>query len=165
MAKAWKFGDDIDTDAIIPGRYLVLNEPKELAEHLFEGVRSEFREKVKNGDIIVAGVNFGCGSSREHAPLAIKGAGISSVVAKSFARIFFRNAVNLGLPPVECEHVDEIDEGDCIEVNLSDGILRDITKDRVYAIKPMPPFLREIMREGLVEYTKKRIKKSEKGMR
>ena len=103
--RAWKFADDIDTDAIIPGRYLVINEPRELAEHLFEGVRPEMAAAVKEGDIVVAGENFGCGSSREHAPLALKGAGVKAVVAKSFARIFFRNAINIGLPPVSYTHL------------------------------------------------------------
>jgi len=99
----WKFGDDIDTDAIIPGRYLTINDPKELARHVFEGVRPEFARDVAEGDIIVAGKNFGCGSSREHAPLALKGAGIYCIITKSFARIFFRNAINIGLPVLECK--------------------------------------------------------------
>ncbi|OYT63103.1 3-isopropylmalate dehydratase [Methanosarcinales archaeon ex4484_138] len=115
----WKFGDDVDTDAVIPGRYLVINDPEGLAEHVFEGVRPEFARNVKVGDIIVAGSNFGCGSSREHAPLALKGAGIRCIVGGSFARIFFRNAINIGLPLLECADYDRIDEGDEIEVDLS----------------------------------------------
>ncbi|WP_420709500.1 3-isopropylmalate dehydratase small subunit [Candidatus Methanoliparum sp. LAM-1] len=156
--RAWIFGDDVDTDAIIPGRYLTLNNPEDLAKYLFDGVRPDFREKIKQGDIIVAGENFGCGSSREHAPLAIKYAGISCVVAKSFARIFFRNSINLGLPPIECRDADKIDEGDEVEIDLKEGIIKDLTKGMSFKITPIPEFLNNIMREGLLEYTKKRIK-------
>ena len=116
--RAWKFANDIDTDAIIPGRYLVINEPRELAEHLFEGVRPEMAGEVKEGDYVVAGENFGCGSSREHAPLALKGAGINAVVAKSFARIFFRNAINIGLAILECPAAsDGIADGGNVDVD------------------------------------------------
>lgn len=156
--RAWKFGDDVDTDAIIPGRYLTLNNPEDLARYLFAGVRPDFKEKIKQGDIIVAGENFGCGSSREHAPLAIKYAGISCVIAKSFARIFFRNSVNLGLPPIECKDADKIEEGDELEINLNNGIIKDLTKESTYRITPIPDFLNNIMKEGLLEYTKKRAK-------
>lgn len=156
--RAWIFGDDVDTDAIIPGRYLTLNNPEDLAKYLFDGVRPDFREKIKQGDIIVAGENFGCGSSREHAPLAIKYAGISCVVAKSFARIFFRNSINLGLPPIECRDADKIDEGDEVEIDLKEGIIKDLTKGMSFKITPIPEFLNNIMKEGLLEYTKKRIK-------
>ncbi|MBU2617622.1 MAG: 3-isopropylmalate dehydratase small subunit, partial [Euryarchaeota archaeon] len=115
MGNVWKFGDDVNTDAIIPGRYLTINDPKELAKHVFEGVLPEFAQQVQPGDIIVAGRNFGCGSSREHAPLALKGAGISCIIAKSFARIFFRNAINVGLPVLECDKIDQIERGDALE--------------------------------------------------
>ena len=114
----WKFGDDVDTDAVIPGRYLVLNTPEELAHHIFEGVRPDFAGNVKKNDMIVAGNNFGCGSSREHAPIALKGTEISCVIAKSFARIFFRNAINIGVALLECPDTDRIDEGDELDIDL-----------------------------------------------
>jgi 3-isopropylmalate/(R)-2-methylmalate dehydratase small subunit len=154
--RAWKFGDDIDTDAIIPGRYLVINDPRELAGHLFEGLRPELAMQVKEGDFIVAGDNFGCGSSREHAPLALKGAGVEAVVAKSFARIFFRNAINIGLPLFICDDVDKVKEGDPLEINRVSGIIHDFTSDESYKTTPLPSFLMEIVDAGgLVEYTKR----------
>ncbi len=156
--KAWKFGDDINTDVIIPGKYKfkTLN-MKELATHAMEGVDPNFSRKVNPGDLIVAGKNFGCGSSREHAPRVLKELGISAVVAESFARIFFRNAINVGLPVVECkEAVKEISEGDVIEVSLEEGILKNLTKGRSYRFKPIPSPLLNILRAGgLVEYLKK----------
>ena len=156
--RAWKFNDDIDTDAIIPGRYLVINEPRELAEHLFEGVRPEMEAEVKEGDYVVAGENFGCGSSREHAPLALKGAGIKAVVAKSFARIFFRNAINIGLPLFICPDVDEIADGSEIEIDMARGIIEDRSSQKSYQTTPLPDFLQEIVEAGgLVEYTRRQV--------
>jgi 3-isopropylmalate/(R)-2-methylmalate dehydratase small subunit len=156
--RAWKFGDDIDTDAIIPGRYLVINDPLELAEHLFEGVRPEMATQVRTGDIIVAGENFGCGSSREHAPLALKGAGVTAVMARSFARIFFRNAINIGLPLFICSEVDRIRDGDSLEIDMAGGIIHNQSRDESYKTTPLPLFLREIVEAGgLVEYTKKMV--------
>lgn len=158
--KVWKFGDDIDTDAVIPGRYLVINDPKRLSEHVFEGVRPEFARNVKLNDVIVAGSNFGCGSSREHAPLAIKGAGIRCVVGKSFARIFFRNAINIGLPLLECADCDRIDEGDEVDVDLSTGIITNRTKNERYQATPLPDFLRRIVEcGGLIGYARELVKR------
>ena len=125
--RVWKFGDDIDTDIIIPGRYLVLTDEKELAEHVMEGLGSDFSRNVQKGDIILAGKNFGCGSSREHAPIAIKGAGISAVVAESFARIFYRNAINVGLTLLESRNISKkVSQGDEIEINIERGVLTDL---------------------------------------
>ena len=151
--RVWKFGNDIDTDAIIPGRFLTIYDPKELAKHAFEGTRDEFSKEAQPGDIIVAGTNFGCGSSREHAPLALKGAGIKMVVAQSFARIFYRNSVNTGVFPVICPDADKITEDDKLTVNFEEGWL-ETAKER-YEIEPLPPFLRKIIQAGgLVEYAK-----------
>jgi 3-isopropylmalate/(R)-2-methylmalate dehydratase small subunit len=151
--KVWKFGDDIDTDAIIPGRFLTINDPYELSEHAFEGVRPEFAREVQEGDVVVAGRNFGCGSSREHAPLALLGAGVRIVIAQSFARIFYRNAINTGLLPLVCGEADEIGDGSEIEVDTSQGIAR--ADDRDYSLEPVPPFLQEVVRAGgLVEYAR-----------
>ncbi|VVB72077.1 Isopropylmalate/citramalate isomerase small subunit [uncultured archaeon] len=154
----WKFGDDIDTDAIIPGRYLVINDPKELSEHLFEGVRPQMAEEVRPGDYVVAGENFGCGSSREHAPLALKGAGVAAVVAKSFARIFFRNAINIGLPLFICADVDKIADGDTIDIDMARGVIMNISRGESYKTTPLPEFLMEIVDAGgLVEYTRRQV--------
>jgi len=162
--RAWKFGDDIDTDAIIPGRYLVINDPRELAQHLFEGVRPAMAVQVREGDIVVGGNNFGCGSSREHAPLALKGAGISAVVAKSFARIFFRNAINIGLPLFICPDVDRIKDGDPIEIDMAAGVIHNLGSGESYKTTPLPLFLREIVEAGgLVEYTRQRVVKTIEG--
>jgi 3-isopropylmalate/(R)-2-methylmalate dehydratase small subunit len=147
-ANVWKFADDIDTDAIIPGKYLIINKPEELAHHAFEGVRPEFSSGVKDGDIIVAGFNFGCGSSREHAPLALRGAKVKCVIAKSFARIFFRNAINIGLPLIECPDTDKIEEGDHIEVDFESWIITNTTKNQTYQATPLPDFLRSIVDAG-----------------
>jgi 3-isopropylmalate/(R)-2-methylmalate dehydratase small subunit len=156
--RAWKFGDDIDTDAIIPGRYLVINDPLELAEHLFEGVRPEMATQVRKGGIIVAGENFGCGSSREHAPLALKGAGVTAVMARSFARIFFRNAINIGLPLFICAEVDRIRDGDSLEIDMAGGIIHNQSRGESYKTTPLPLFLQEIVEAGgLVEYTKRMV--------
>lgn len=155
-SNVWKFGDDIDTDAIIPGKYLTINTPEELAKHAFENVRPEFSREVKEGDIIVAGYNFGCGSSREHAPLALKGAEVKCVIAKSFARIFFRNAINIGLPLLECADTDKIEEGDRIEVDFESGIINNTTKNDTYQATPLPDFVRGIVEAGgLIMYAKK----------
>ncbi|WP_290598232.1 MULTISPECIES: 3-isopropylmalate dehydratase small subunit [unclassified Archaeoglobus] len=155
MGRAWKFGDDIDTDVIIQGKYLVINDAEELAKHVFENLRSEFVKGVKKGDFVVAGENFGCGSSREHAPLALKATGIEAVIAKSFARIFFRNAINIGLKVIECEDTDKIDDGDELEVDYGKGVVYNKTKGEEYRISPMPEFLREILdKGGLVNYAR-----------
>jgi len=156
--RAWKFGDDVDTDAIIPGRFLVINDPLELATHLFEGVLPGMASKVTAGDIVVGGSNFGCGSSREHAPLALVGAGISAVIAKSFARIFFRNAINVGLPLFICADADNIKDGDALEIDMVQGAIHNLTSGGSYKTTPLPPFLREIVEAGgLVEYTRRQI--------
>lgn len=157
--KVWKFADDVDTDAILPGRYLVLTGEKELAACVMEGCDPNFSEKVKKGDIIVAGKNFGCGSSREHAPIAIKGAGISAVVAESFARIFYRNSVNIGLLLIEAKGISEnIDEGDEIEINMDQGVLKDLNNFKEFKIKPLPDFMKGIMEEGgLISYLKNHL--------
>jgi len=156
--RAHKFGANIDTDAIIPARYLTTTDPGELGRHLMEGLGEGFTEKVSPGDMLVGTTNFGCGSSREHAPLAIKGAGISCVIAQSFARIFFRNAINIGLPVLECPQAEEIEEGDLLEVDLASGEIRDITRGRAHKAVPYPPFMLEIVRAGgLVEYTRRKL--------
>jgi 3-isopropylmalate/(R)-2-methylmalate dehydratase small subunit len=157
--KVHKYGANVDTDAIIPARYLNLSEPMELAQHCMEDIDSEFLAKVERGDIIMADTNFGCGSSREHAPLAIKAAGISCVIAKSFARIFFRNAINIGLPLLECiEAVDGTESGDILEVDLATGEIRNISRSRVFVAKPYPEFMMGIINVGgLIEYTKKKL--------
>ncbi|MDZ4277721.1 MAG: 3-isopropylmalate dehydratase small subunit [Dehalococcoidia bacterium] len=157
--KAHKFGAHIDTDQIIPAKYLVTTDPQELGEHCMETTDPEFAGRVQPGDMIVADVNFGCGSSREHAPISIIGAQVSCVIAKSFARIFFRNAINLGLPVLESpEAVDAIDSGDELEVDLSTGKIRDLTTEEVFIAKPYEPFMLDIIEAGgLIEYTKRRL--------
>ena len=160
--KVWKFGNNIDTDAIIPERYLNTSDPDELAKHLMEDADKDFPSKVKSGDLIIAEANFGCGSSREHAPIAIKAAGIQAVVAKSFARIFYRNSFNIGLPIFESEEAAEkISEGDEIEIDADNGTIKNITKAEEYTAKPIPPFMQKLKSEGvLIEWTKRRIKAS-----
>jgi 3-isopropylmalate/(R)-2-methylmalate dehydratase small subunit len=160
--KTWKFGDNIDTDVIIPARYLNTSDPVELARHVMEDVDREFSSKVHSGDFIIAKANFGCGSSREHAPIAIKAAGIQAVIAKSFARIFYRNSFNIGLPIFESEEAaDNILEGDEIEVDADSGTIRNLTKKEEYTAKPIPPFMQELISAGgLIEWTKKQIKVS-----
>ncbi len=145
---AWKFGDDINTDLITPGRYTITTNKAKLGKIAFIEYRPDFAQKVKAGDIIVAGKNFGCGSSREHAPLAIKAAGIIAVVAKSYARIFFRNAINIGLPLFICEEVDRVDDGDFIEINFEIGEIRDKTKNIFLRAKPLPNFIKKILEKG-----------------
>jgi 3-isopropylmalate dehydratase small subunit len=158
--KCWKYGADINTDLIIPARYLNTTDHKELAKHCMEDIDSNFASKVKNGDIIVTEKNFGCGSSREHAPIAIKAAGISCVIAKSFARIFYRNAFNVGLPIITCpEAAQDVDTGDEIEVDTHTGKIINLTKSRTYQAEPIPTFMQEIIASGgLMGYVAKRQK-------
>ena len=157
--RAWKFKDDIDTDAIIPGRYLVINDPEGLAEHVFEGVRPEFAGEVRAGDFVVAGSNFGCGSSREHAPLGLKGAGVKAVIASSFARIFFRNSINIGLPLFVSADVERIRDGDSIDIDADEGIIFNRSRGESYKTTPLPPFLQGIVEAGgLVDYTKRKVR-------
>ena len=159
-AKVWKFGDNIDTDLIIAARYLNTSEPSELAKHAMEDADPDFVKKLNKGDVIVAGENFGCGSSREHAPIALKAAGVSAVVAKSFARIFYRNAFNMGLPIFELKEADEIDEGDEIKIDLDSGKIENLTKNKIYNFTPIPPFMQELIASGgLINYAKKEISK------
>lgn len=147
--KVWKFGNDINTDEIIPARYLNTSDPDELARHCMEDADKDFMKKITAGDIIVAGSNFGCGSSREHAPIAIKAAKISCVVADSFARIFYRNSLNIGLPIVESpEAANEIKEGDQIEVDFDSGKITNKTSGKVYRAKPFPPFMQDLISKG-----------------
>ena len=157
--KAHKYGANVDTDAIIPARYLNVSEASELAKHCMEDIDTEFVNKVEQGDIIVADTNFGCGSSREHAPVAIKAAGVSCVIAKSFARIFFRNAINIGLPLLESsEAVDSTKPGDELEVDLSTGQIKNVTRNMTFTSEPYPDFMMGIVNAGgLVEYTRKNI--------
>jgi len=151
--RVWRFGNDVDTDAIIPGRFLTLYDPRELAKHAFEGTRDDFAGGAQEGDLIVAGRNFGCGSSREHAPLALKGAGIRVIVAGSFARIFYRNAINSGMLPLVCAAAGEIRDGQTAELDLERGILT--VDGKRYELEPVPAFLREIVDSGgLVEYAR-----------
>jgi 3-isopropylmalate/(R)-2-methylmalate dehydratase small subunit len=154
-----KYGANVDTDAIIPARYLNLSEPAELARHCMEDIDAEFVKRVKPGDMMVATTNFGCGSSREHAPLAIKASGISCVIAQSFARIFFRNAINIGLPLLECEAApDNIQAGDVVEVDLSTGTIKNLNNGKTFTAKPYPDFMAGIISAGgLIEYTRKRL--------
>ena len=150
----FKYGDNVDTDVIIPARYLNSSDPAELATHCMEDIDKEFINKVNKGDIIVATKNFGCGSSREHAPIAIKAAGVSCVIAETFARIFYRNAINIGLPIIECiEAAREIEAGDVVEVNFDTGIITDVTKNTTYKGQAFPEFMQKIIAaEGLVNY-------------
>lgn len=158
---AWKFGNDIDTDAIIPARYLVSTDPKFLAAHCMEDADPDFPKKVRAGDIIVAGKNFGCGSSREHAPVAIMGAGVSCVIAHSFARIFYRNAFNTGLPILECpEAAAAVVEGDLLEVDLDAGLIINRTQGQSYRAHPVPPFMQELLEAGgLMNYVQRQLKR------
>lgn len=154
--KVFKYGDNVDTDVIIPARYLNTSNPKELAAHCMEDIDKEFVNKVSNGDIMVANKNFGCGSSREHAPIAIKESGISCVIAKTFARIFYRNAINIGLPILECEKaVDGISAGDDVSVDFKTGIIKNLTKGEEYQGEPFPEFMQNIIDNGgLIERIK-----------
>ena len=157
--RAHKYGSNVDTDVIIPARYLSISDAMELAKHCMEDIDPGFRQRVRPGDFIVAAANFGSGSSREHAPLAIKASGISCVVAQSFARIFYRNAVNIGLPILECaQAVENTDSGDELEVELATGRIKNITRGREFSAKPYPDFMLNLIQAGgLVEYTRRRI--------
>ena len=158
--KVHKYGANVDTDAIVPARYLNISDPAGLAKHCMEGIDTQFVQGVRSGDIVVAETNFGCGSSREHAPLAIKASGISCVIARSFARIFFRNAINIGLPILECdEAVEGTQPGDILEVELETGAIKNVTRGRVFQAKPYPEFMLElIVAGGLIEHTRRRLK-------
>ncbi|MFZ5596812.1 MAG: 3-isopropylmalate dehydratase small subunit [Bacillota bacterium] len=158
--KTWKFGNDVDTDAILPARYLNTSDPAELAAHCMEDADPEFPGKVRAGDIIVAGKNFGCGSSREHAPIAIKAAGVSCVIAKTYARIFYRNAFNIGLPIFEStEAAERISAGDEVLVDVEAGIIKNITKNEQYKATQVPPFMQKIISAGgLINYVAERMK-------
>ena len=152
--KVFRYGDNVDTDVIIPARYLNTSDPKELAAHCMEDIDKEFVNKVHKGDIIVAEKNFGCGSSREHAPIAIKAAGVSCVIAETFARIFYRNAINIGLPIIECAEASKgIDAGDEVEIDFNTGIIKDLTKGTTYKGQAFPEFMQKIIAsEGLINY-------------
>ncbi len=155
--RVWKFGNDINTDLIIAGKYkLSITDIGELSKHAMEALIPGFAEKIKKDDLIVAGRNFGCGSSREQAPLVLKHIGIGAIIAESFARIFYRNAINIGLPVIECKETNKIENGDLLEASLSEGYIKNLTKNEVYKFKPIPPALLEILvNGGLVNYVKK----------
>jgi len=154
--KVWTFGDNIDTDLIIAARYLNTSVPEELAKYVMEDADPSFKDKVKKGDIIVAGENFGCGSSREHAPIALKAAGVSAVVAKSFARIFYRNSFNMGLPIFELDESGQIKEGDSIVVDMDKGTIESQINKQTYRFTPIPEFMQELVNcGGLMNYAKK----------
>ena len=157
--KVFKYGDNVDTDVIIPARYRNVSSGEELAKYCMIDIDADFVNNVKEGDIIVATKNFGCGSSREHAPLAIKCAGISCVIASTFARIFYRNAINIGLPILECEEAaNDIDAGDTVSVDFNAGVITNETKGKTYQAEPFPAFMQRIMAAGgLVTYTKEKI--------
>jgi len=156
--KVWKFGDNVDTDLIIAARYLNTSEPSELAKHVMEDADPEFVSKMEPGDIIVAGENFGCGSSREHAPIALKAAGIAAVIAPTFARIFYRNAFNMGLPIFELPEAAEIEEGDIVRIDMERGEVVDETTGKSYKFIPIPEFMQELVDAGgLIEYAKKEL--------
>ena len=152
--RVFKYGDNVDTDVIIPARYLNSSDPKELATHCMEDIDKDFVNNVKQGDIMVANKNFGCGSSREHAPIAIKAAGISCVIAETFARIFYRNAINIGLPIIECpEAAKEINAGDEVSIDFDSGVITDVTTGRSYQGQAFPEFMQKIIKaEGLINY-------------
>jgi len=159
MSYAFKYGDNVDTDVIIPARYLNTSDPAELASHCMEDIDAQFAGKVVQGDFIVADKNFGCGSSREHAPIAIKASGVKCVIAASFARIFFRNCINIGLPIMECpEAAEKISVGDDIDVDFDSGLITNNTKGETYQAAPFPPFLKNLIAlEGLSNYTKSKL--------
>ena len=152
--KVWKFGNDIDTDIILPGRYLIYTDEEKLSEHCMEGLVPDFKSKANEGDFILGGTNFGCGSSREHAPIAIKGCGISAVIAESFARIFYRNSINIGLPIIECEEAAEaIKAGDTVSIDFDTGVITDETLGKSFKGQAFPPFMQKIIdSEGLINY-------------
>ena len=158
---AIKFGDNVDTDVILPGKYLVLIDPKELAKHALEGLDPTFPEKAKKGVVVVGGKNFGCGSSREQAPLALKSAGVNCVLAESFARIFFRNAINIGLPVIECKGISAaVDNGDELAVDFEAGKIQNLSKRQSLQVTKLPPFILEILSDGgLIENLRRRLNK------
>lgn len=157
--KVFKYGDNVDTDVIIPARYLNIADLNELSTHCMEDIDKDFVKNVKEGDIIVAGSNFGCGSSREHAPATIKANKVTCVIAKSFARIFYRNAINIGLPIIECDKVDEIDDSDSLTVDFENGLIKNITKEKEYKINVFPDFIKKIINAGgLMAYAKESLK-------
>ncbi len=161
QGKVIKYGHNVDTDVIIPARYLNTSDPKELAQFTMKDLDSTFVDRVKPGDIMVAGKNFGCGSSREHAPIAIKASGISCIIAETFARIFFRNAINIGLPIMECpQAAKDIDDGDEVSIDVKTGTITNITKGKTYQAAPFPEFMQEIIkRDGLINYIKEKVEK------
>ena len=156
--RVWKFGADVDTDAIIPARYLNMSDAKGLAKHVMEDERPEFKREVKKGDLLIADKNFGCGSSREHAPLALKAVGISCIIAKSFARIFYRNGFNQGLPLLESEEASKaIRDGDQVKVDLATGEIFDLSRNRKFQAKPIPAFMQDLIRDGgLIPHLRKK---------
>jgi len=164
--KVWKFKDNIDTDIIIPARYLNTSDPKELALHCMEDYDSQFVNKLNQGDMIVAGRNFGCGSSREHAPIALKAAGVSCIIARSFARIFFRNAINIGLSIFECEEIaDQCSEGDFLKVDTASGMIKNLSSYKVYKTNLLPEFIQKVISVGgLREYVREELKRREKNV-
>ena len=157
---AIKFGDNIDTDVILPGKYLVLIDPNDLAKHAMEGLDTDFPAKAKKGIVVVGGKNFGCGSSREQAPLALKYSGVKCVLAESFARIFFRNAINIGLPAIECKGISAaVDNGDELTVDFEAGTIQDVTKGKNFQVAKLPPFILEILADGgLIEYLRREMR-------
>ena len=158
QGKVWKFGKNIDTDIIIAARYLNTSDPKELAKHIMEDADPQFTQKMQPGDIIVADENFGCGSSREHAPIALKAAGVAAVIAPTFARIFYRNAFNMGLPIFELKEIDEINEGDIVKIDMDRGEVINETTRKTYKFTPIPEFMQELVESGgLIEFAKKEI--------
>lgn len=155
--KVWKFGDDVNTDEIIPARFLNTQDPGELAQHCMEDIDPEFSKKVSKGDIIVAGKNFGCGSSREHAQISIKASGVSCVIAESFARIFYRNSINMGLPILEIKDTSQIKQGDYLEVDLDKGVVMDLSENKLYSAVALPKFIQAIIKTGgLLKWIRKR---------
>lgn len=162
QGKVWKFGDNVDTDLIIAARYLNTSEPAELAKHVMEDADPQFVAKMKSGDIIVAGENFGCGSSREHAPIALKAAGISAIIAPTFARIFYRNAFNMGLPIFELPEANEICEGDVVRIDMAAGEVINVSQAKTYKFTPIPAFMQELVDAGgLIAYAKKEIARNQ----
>jgi 3-isopropylmalate/(R)-2-methylmalate dehydratase small subunit len=162
QGKVWKFGDNIDTDLIIAARYLNTSEPSELAKHVMEDADPAFVTKMSEGDIIVAGENFGCGSSREHAPIALKSAGISAIIAPTFARIFYRNAFNMGLPIFELPEANEINEGDRVKIDMAKGEVINITQAKIYKFTPIPEFMQKLVDAGgLISFANQEIARSE----
>jgi len=164
--RIWKFGDNVDTDQIIPAEYLTTGDAKKLAAHAFAKVKPEFSKEAQEDDVIVAGDNFGCGSSREHAPRALLGAGIRCVIAKSFARIFFRNSINIGLLLIEVDILDRIEETDQIEIRFDDGVITNLTKNEEYQFKPLPEFMQKLLESGgLIKYIKETKRKGDQKVR